>query len=161
MTDTLVIEDWRLRSAAVDARVTCGDAGCATVSPELAKVMLERYPTLAEHACSSHGVRCFGQVIEGTEVAHLVEHLAIDHLVAASRAVGNDHRAFAGHTSWLDKEQGAMRVTVGVATAQRGKRDPVDEETLEEIQAAIRWAVAQVNEALANRSMSTATAENR
>ena len=161
MTSTLVIEDWRLRSAAVDARVTCGDAGCVKVGSELAKAMLERYPTLAEHACSSHGVHCFGQVIEGTEAAHLVEHLAIDHLVATSRAAGYDRCAFAGHTSWLDKERGAMRVTVGVASARRGKREPVDEETLEEIRAAIRWAVGQVNEALANRSMSAATAENR
>ena len=147
----LAIEDWRLRDAAVDARVVCKDVSCMDVGPETARAMLERYPTLAEHACSSHGVRTFGQVIEGTEAPHLVEHLAIDHLVAASRATGGGHQAFAGHTSWLNREQGAMRVTVGVASARRGKRAPVDEATLEGIQAAIRWAVGQVNEVLANR----------
>jgi AmiR/NasT family two-component response regulator len=102
-----------------------------TVSAGVARQLLERYPTLAEHACKSNGNRRFGEVLQGALLPHAVEHLAIDLLVRDAKAAGRQ-QAFAGNTSWANDEHGAMLVRVSYS-------DPAA------TQAAIKTAVDTIN----------------
>jgi hypothetical protein len=77
------------------------------VSAKLARALLAERPTLAEHACHACGVRPFCEVIVGTTLSHLAEHLAIDLLVAHYPG-----QRFSGTTTWEDDEAGTMRVRV-------------------------------------------------
>lgn len=58
-------------------RVSLWPALPNVVSPACAHYILERYPQLANHACFSGGAHVFGQVIRGTSLPHVLEHLVI------------------------------------------------------------------------------------
>ena len=58
-------------------RVSLWPARPNVVSPACAHYILERYPQLANHACFSGGAHVFGQVIRGTSLPHVLEHLVI------------------------------------------------------------------------------------
>ncbi|MDR2196952.1 MAG: hypothetical protein LBO07_03210 [Coriobacteriales bacterium] len=62
-------------------------------------------PTLAEHACQDRGLRRFGEVMVGSTLPHLAEHLAIDLLVEAWPGW-----RFAGATTWADREKAIMQI---------------------------------------------------
>lgn len=57
--------------------VSIGNEFPKTVSSACAQYILQQYPQLANHACFSGGARVFGQVIQGTSVPHVLEHLII------------------------------------------------------------------------------------
>lgn len=68
-------------------RVSLWPALPNVVSPACAHYILERYPQLANHACFSGGARVFGQVIRGTSLPHVLEHLVIhEQLLQAANA---------------------------------------------------------------------------
>ncbi|MDR1358922.1 MAG: hypothetical protein LBJ48_06175 [Coriobacteriales bacterium] len=87
------------------------------VSPELAVLLLDHYPNLAEHACKNAqgGARVqaqrepatFGDRIIGALLPHAVEHLAIELLVRAYPG-----QVFAGNTRWISRETQQMRVRI-------------------------------------------------
>lgn len=78
------------------------------LSTEQAAELLERHPTLADHACRQGGVGLFGQRIGRASLPHLVEHLAIDMLV------DEFHQPVAGNTTWLNREEQTMLVRLRV-----------------------------------------------
>jgi hypothetical protein len=107
MTPSISIEDVRTNahtgSVSAIIRVT---PPSLRVDEKLAAAILALHPTLAQHACKQQGFGRFGDKLSGTTLPHLVEHLAIDLLVDAT------HHPHAGTTTWLDREQGLMRVRV-------------------------------------------------
>jgi hypothetical protein len=79
-----------------------------TVTPELAARLLERYPSLALHACKSRaGASTFGERLTGALLPHALEHLTIELLVQAHPGC-----LFAGNTRWLEREERTMRVRI-------------------------------------------------
>ena len=119
-----------------------------TVSAELAERLLERYPSLALHACKSAGCtaphassakpgpRLFGDHLPGALLPHALEHLAIDLLVAAYPG-----EAFAGNTCWLMREEQTMRVRISLP--KTGDSAPVN--------AALSEALLQLNGLMAEK----------
>jgi hypothetical protein len=107
MTPFISIEDVRTntRTGSVSAIIRVTPFGLR-VDEKLAAAILALHPTLAQHACKQQGFGRFGDKLSGTTLPHLVEHLAIDLLVNAT------HHPHAGTTTWLDREQGLMRVRV-------------------------------------------------
>ena len=95
------------------------------LSPEQIDKLLLAHPTLAEHACRQQGVGLFGDKIASASLPHLVEHLAIDKLVAAHG------QAIAGTTTWQRR------------TALVRLRLPAN--LLSAAEAALRDAVAEIN----------------
>jgi hypothetical protein len=99
-----------------------------TANACVARELLKLLPTIVEHACVSGGVGRFGEKLEGALLPHIVEHVAIDLLVRGQKdsptlcrppcapsvptGVPAPATAFAGNTSWLDKDRGIMRVRV-------------------------------------------------
>ncbi|MCL2807249.1 MAG: hypothetical protein FWD27_03670 [Coriobacteriia bacterium] len=75
-----------------------------TVLPEVATLLLQHYPSLAQHACKNS---LFGERLVGALLPHALEHLVIDLLVAQFPG-----ETFAGNTRWLDKSEQAMRVRI-------------------------------------------------
>jgi hypothetical protein len=78
----------------------------------MAKALLERYPSLAEHACNSGGATTFGERLCGALLPHAAEHLAIELLVSAYPG-----QVFSGATKQLDHDKGLMRVRVSLPDA--------------------------------------------
>ena len=124
MTISLNLEECTISGNSVSAAV-CVLPPDARVTEELATAVLALRPTLAEHACKQQGMGYFGDRIVGATLPHLVEHLAIDLLVEEQRHRDGDNagqtrsprHAIAGTTTWLDREQGRMRVRIS-STAQ-------------------------------------------
>jgi len=86
------------------------------VSPELAGRLLERYPSLALHACKTSS---FGDRLVGALLPHALEHLAIDLLVAK-----HPGEVFAGNTRWLRREEQTMRIRISLP--KEGGSAPVE-----------------------------------
>jgi hypothetical protein len=116
----LSLEGMRVDTGSVSAviRVTPHDQ---RVDERLAAAILALRPQLAQHACKQRGYGRFGDKLVGTTLPHLIEHVAIDILVAdeqrqarrqPSGSKGQQRRARAGTTTWLDRKQGSMRVRV-------------------------------------------------
>ena len=94
-------------------------------TPERAAHVLERFPTLREHACVNGRGRTFGSVIESTSIAHLLEHLAIE---LQTRASAHEAATFVGTTEWLDERVGLARIQLSFKDdleALRALRDAV------------------------------------
>lgn len=81
-------------------------------TPELAAFCLKARPTLQAHACQNDGARTFGDVIDHTLVAHLLEHLIIDILVELTR---DEQASFAGVTEVLDAKEKSACITITCA----------------------------------------------
>ncbi|MDR1089135.1 MAG: hypothetical protein LBL23_07710 [Coriobacteriales bacterium] len=87
------------------------------VTPELANLLLEHYPSLAQHACKNAGSGAraqaqdvpatFGDRLTGALLPHAAEHLAIELLVRAYPG-----QVFAGNTRWISREKQQMRVRI-------------------------------------------------
>jgi hypothetical protein len=95
------------------------------VDERLAAAILALRPQLAQHVCKQRGYGCFGDKLVGATLPHLIEHVAIDLLVAdgwhstrhpALKPEERQQRARAGTTTWLDRRQGTMRVRVSYFT---------------------------------------------
>lgn len=56
--------------------------------PEGTQLMLELIPQIADHVCLGDAGPHFGEVIESTELAHLLEHVAVE-LLARTNAAGD------------------------------------------------------------------------
>ena len=78
-------------------------------TPRLAAFAQGHYPDLPEHACVNARGRTFGDVMEHTSTAHLLEHVAISLQTRASR---DADAVFAGTTEWLDEAAGLARVEI-------------------------------------------------
>lgn len=146
----------RLRLAKRGSRKDCAWAEIViqgeelVVNPSLAVVLLERYPSLALHACKSgkrsqralqnqkentYHAGTFGEYLVGALLPHAVEHLAIELLV--TRFSGE---SFAGNTSWVSRAKKSMKVRVSVP----------QEGTAEDALEALSDAIVQLNELLAS-----------
>ncbi len=117
MAHPLEIESVELRAGGVEARVRLTDPALrrtSAVSGVVARA-LRRYPGLVRHRCESgrsHGVLA---ELEDTEMAHLLEHLALEILVSEGHP-----RSMQGRTSWDSRADGsgAYRVWLGCPDAQ-------------------------------------------
>lgn len=91
------------------------------VTPQMASYMLAQLPNLARHVCVNDSGPSFGDDIEGTWTAHLLEHVIIE-LMAQTEVAAGSLRAgegLAGHTSWLEpledtRAQGVALMQVAV-----------------------------------------------
>jgi RNA binding exosome subunit len=113
--------------------VTCRDQ---RVGERLAAAALALRPRLAQHVCKQRGYGHFGDTIVEATLPHLVEHIAIDLLVE-----DEPQRARAGTTTWVDRQQGIMKVRVScfADTTEDANR----------VCAAITQAIALVNDLFA------------
>ena len=88
-------------------RLTCevevSDAQYRYTNPQIARRVLDIYPSLSRHACVNAEGRTFGCVIEHTSIAHLLAHLAVE---LRTRAVDNPQALFVGTSEWLDETAG-------------------------------------------------------
>ena len=78
-------------------------------NPEVARRLLERYPSLSHHACVNAEGRTFGCVMDHTSIAHLLEHLVIE---LQTQASSNPSAVFVGTSEWVDESAGIARVEV-------------------------------------------------
>lgn len=83
------------------------------VSDGLAQEAARAFPGLTEHACINDCGPRFGDVIAGTSVPHLLEHLIIHGQVFDSATPSNV--ALVGTTEWLDEANGLARIEVNYA----------------------------------------------
>ncbi|MCL2529642.1 MAG: hypothetical protein FWE41_04850 [Coriobacteriia bacterium] len=105
-----------------------------TITPEMAKLLLSRYPSLAFHTCKNTR---FGDCLPGALLPHTLEHLIIDLLV--ERHPGE---VFAGNTQWITREEQTMRIRISLP--QGGDPAPVV--------AAFSEALLQLNGIIAERA---------
>ena len=78
-----------------------------TITPEATELLLQRYPSIAQHACKPS---LFKNHLPGALLPHTMEHLAIDLLVASYPG-----EVFAGNTQWLSREEQTMRIRISLA----------------------------------------------
>ena len=88
-------------------RVICelevSDVRFRYTNPQIARYVLDLYPSLFRHACVNAEGRTFGCVIEHTSIAHLLEHLAVE---LQTRAADDPQALFVGTSEWLDEASG-------------------------------------------------------
>ena len=109
-------------------RIACdvavaSDAPHAT-TPALARLLLEKYPSLADHACVNRCGDRFVDIVDDTSLPHVLEHLAIDFQVRY--ALDAPETLFVGTTQWIDEAAGRARVELSFSddlVALRALRD--------------------------------------
>ena len=101
-----------VRRGRLVCEVEVPDARFRYTNPQIARCVLERYPTLSRHACVNAEGRMFGCVIEHTSIAHLLEHLAVE---LQTRAADGPQALFVGTSEWLDEAAGTARVQLSFA----------------------------------------------
>jgi hypothetical protein len=160
----LFLEGMQVNAGSVSAVIRIASHN-QQVDERLAAAILALHPHLVEHVCKQRGYGRFGDKLVGATLPHLVEHVAIDLLVADEQRqtlVAGAQRqtqrqpskpeerqqhargARAGTTTWLDRKQGTMRVRVSRLT------DTADTaEDANRVCAAITRAIALVNSLLA------------
>jgi hypothetical protein len=77
------------------------------LTPTQAHVLLEQMPSLANHACKSHGYTTFGERIVGALLPHVLEHVTIDLLAQRHPGVG----AIAGNSVRLNNTSMLVRIS--------------------------------------------------
>ncbi len=116
----LLIAHITVRTGKLDFELSC-DAERLHVGADAAARALGLLPNLARHVCVNRKGERFSDDIEGTESAHLFEHVAIELLGQAfpARAASG---AFFGYTTFADVGKGelapgrrAMRTTISCA----------------------------------------------
>lgn len=83
-----------------DAPLYTGD------SPEGTKLVAALIPELANHACYGDGGATFGEVMDNTELAHLLEHVTVELLARTNRAGSIS----AGQTRAIDAQSGLFEL---------------------------------------------------
>ena len=78
-------------------------------TPKLAAFAEGQYPDLPHHACVNEVGSTFGDVMESTSTAHLLEHLVIS---LQTRAAADSAGEFVGTTEWVDESAGEARIEV-------------------------------------------------
>ena len=89
-----------------------------TTSPEIARRLIERAPTLPQHDCINDRGPTFGDVIECTSLPHVLEHLAIDFQTreaAESPDARMRARLFRGTTEWVNVQEGRAKIELEYA----------------------------------------------
>ena len=109
-----------VRAGKLDFELSC-DAERLHVDAGTAARVLEALPNLARHVCVNRRGERFGDEVEGTEAAHLFEHVAIE-LLGQAFPEQAAHSAFRGYTTYADAAPGgleagavAMRTTISCA----------------------------------------------
>ncbi|MGI6590086.1 MAG: cyanophycin synthetase family protein [Eggerthellaceae bacterium] len=80
-------------------------------TPAMAAALVQAFPDLPRHACVNPKGDFFGDVIAGTSLPHVLEHLVIDLQTQEHAAIDPDY-VFTGVTRWADKAQGVATVEV-------------------------------------------------
>lgn len=104
------IESVEVLADRVVALVRCDPVRMRTRDlPGLADRALAALPGLAGHECENSGARPIGDEVADTELAHLLEHVAVELL-----RLGSPHRANRGETAWdfARDGRGVFRVTL-------------------------------------------------
>ncbi len=94
-------------------RIVCSvvvDAPNRNTTEAFAKKLLQKFPSLAHHACVNNVGDTFGCVIAHTSLAHVLEHLVIDLQVREAHA--SPHARYVGTTVCTNKMAGQYRVEV-------------------------------------------------
>ena len=119
-TPALLIAHITVRAGKLDFELSC-DAERLHVGADAAARVLGLLPNLARHVCVNRKGERFSDDIEGTESAHLFEHVAIELLGQAFPAKAASG-AFFGYTTFADVGKGelapgrrAMRTTISCA----------------------------------------------
>ncbi len=94
----LSIQHITVEASGITVETRISPAG-ARVGVAQAQQALHELPNLARHVCVNEHGDTFGSEIEGTEPAHLFEHVAIE--LMAQEAGGGE--GLMGHTSYTDK----------------------------------------------------------
>ncbi len=123
-----------VRAGKLDFELAC-DGKRLHVDPRAAARALELLPNLARHVCVNRKGERFGDEIEGTETAHLFEHVTIELLGQAFPAQAA-RGAFRGYTTCSDGVAGGlgpdavcMRTTISCTddlSAMRAAREALD-----------------------------------
>lgn len=79
---------------------------------DIALKALQACPSLKIHSCINSLGPTFGDVIEHTSLAHLLEHLMIAEQSNMAAEKGIKDVTFVGNTHWIDEEQGIAEVQV-------------------------------------------------
>ncbi len=83
-------------------------------SPALMNILQKQHPALPKHVCKNkHGV-LFGEVMNGTSLIHVLEHVAIDCMVQEmlKQKICSD-KLIMGNSQWLDRNAGTGRLELG------------------------------------------------
>lgn len=98
-------------------------------TPRLAAYVTSYYPDLPHHACVNDQGKTFGDVMEHTSTAHLLEHLTISlqtrenaEKAESSAPSATADKPFTGTTEWVDEEAGTARVEVSFRDDLKGLR---------------------------------------
>lgn len=100
----------RVKRDRIVARVQVDPAN-AYSTPALARRLIETHPDLPNHACVNPKGDRFGDVIAGTSLPHVLEHLVID-LQTQVYARRDPNRVFTGITRWVQRDAGLAQVAV-------------------------------------------------
>ena len=104
------IREITVRTGRLVVDVAIPDERFRFTTPRLAAFAVGQYPDLVHHACVNDVGFTFGDVIESTSTAHLLEHVVIS-LQVRERAIGDP--TFIGTTEWLDESTGLARIELG------------------------------------------------
>lgn len=88
-------------------------------TPELMQVICQELPELPDHACVNERGCTFGDVLENTSLAHVLEHVAISLQVRSSH---DPLASFQGTTEWTDEREGRARIQIGFQDDLRALR---------------------------------------
>ena len=110
VSDAITITAITVRTGRLVCEVSIPDPAFRNTTPRLAAFAADQYPDLPHHACVNDVGHTFGDVMENTSTAHLLEHLVISLQV---REGSVDDALFIGTTEWLDEEAGLARIEVG------------------------------------------------
>ncbi len=107
-TEPIRVKAITVRTGRLVCDIEIPDGRFRLTSPRVAAFVTDRYPDLPHHACVNAEGRVFGDVIEHTSTAHLLEHVAISLQTRAADATD----PFVGTTEWTDEAAGAARVQI-------------------------------------------------
>lgn len=87
-------------------------------TPDIARRLIERVPTLPLHECINDVGPTFGDVIAHTSLPHVLEHLTID--LQTQQAAQSDDlrmraRTFRGTTEWINIGEGRAKIELDYA----------------------------------------------
>lgn len=105
--DPIRVRGITVRTGRIVYDITIPDERHRHTTPRLAAFAEGYFPDLPHHACVNEVGHAFGDVIENTSTAHLLEHLTIS-MQVRDKSVGMD--AFLGTTEWTDELEGEARI---------------------------------------------------
>jgi len=80
-------------------------------SPCMARMLVEKVPSLPLHTCKNSRGATFGDCMDHTSLPHVLEHLVIDYQVQnACEKQAYDTGLFVGTSEWTDEKRGKARL---------------------------------------------------